>query len=378
MTDLRPTRRPSLSSNGELVSQFESLGRGCEFGFLQREVGVEPTGLLRFAGLPLEGLILALESQFAGIDEPDDLRLTRQDGEYLVQIARFSMTAHTGMREDEITPVQLHRLLAHRMRFLADRLIEDLERASKIFVYQQREPLQALELVRLRRALGGYGKPVLLYMMQADSAHPAGSVELVDRGLMTGYLSRHAPSGEPWRPDVGSWIEVCRNAYRLWSADDISADDWTETTPTQVEVVFGREGTFTDDMGRGWSYPEDEFTWATGKVSTLLLDAPAAASHYVLHLVVWPFLCPPVVVRQALILIINGQFVRRFDLTGEARIACHVPSRLLHGRDKVEIMFRHPDAASPAALANGTDLRHLAVAFRSVVLAGRPARNRGA
>ena len=371
LNDLPPAHEPAIRSNAELVAQFENLGRGCEFGFLQREVGAEPIGLLRFAGMPLEGLIAGLESQFAGIDEPDDMRLTREDGKYMVQIARFSMTAHTGMREDEITPAQLHRIETRKLRFLADRLIEDLELASKIFVYHQREPLHALELIRLRRALGGYGRPVLLYVTEADSAHPAGSVERIDRTLMVGYLASYAPAGEPYRPDVASWIELCRNAYRIRWADDFTAYDPAAAAATQVEVAFGRGGTFTNDMGRGWSYPEDGYTWAVGKLSTLVLDAPAAAGHYVLNMAVRPYLYPPAVSRQALILIINGQFVRRFDLNGEGRIACHVPARLLLGRDKVEITFRHPDAACPAVLADGKDVRHLAVAFRSVILAGR-------
>ena len=51
-----------------LVNHFESLGRGCEFGFLQRRAGAEPMGLLRFASMPLEGLIRGLQTQFAGID----------------------------------------------------------------------------------------------------------------------------------------------------------------------------------------------------------------------------------------------------------------------------------------------------------------------
>ena len=40
---------PTLNDR-DLVFAFESIGDNCELGMLQRHVGIEPLGLLRFAG----------------------------------------------------------------------------------------------------------------------------------------------------------------------------------------------------------------------------------------------------------------------------------------------------------------------------------------
>ncbi len=57
-------------SDAELLCHFESLGRNCEFGFVQRLSGAEPMGLLRFAGMSFDALVQALNTRFAGIAEP--------------------------------------------------------------------------------------------------------------------------------------------------------------------------------------------------------------------------------------------------------------------------------------------------------------------
>ena len=60
-----------LLSDRNLALQFESLGDNCELGLVQRRAGVEPLGLLRFAGAPLRRLITALDARFEGIDDPE-------------------------------------------------------------------------------------------------------------------------------------------------------------------------------------------------------------------------------------------------------------------------------------------------------------------
>src|SRR5262249_18303641 len=54
----------------ELMLQFRSPGDDCEFGLVQRAAGVEPPGLLRFAGIcteeRLERLVAAPDAEFTG------------------------------------------------------------------------------------------------------------------------------------------------------------------------------------------------------------------------------------------------------------------------------------------------------------------------
>lgn len=60
-----------MDARAEILGQFESLGDNCEFGLVQRIGGIEPLGLLRFAGfhIPVEyrlnRLLDALERGFS-------------------------------------------------------------------------------------------------------------------------------------------------------------------------------------------------------------------------------------------------------------------------------------------------------------------------
>ena len=69
--DTAPDTDPLLR---DVALSFTSLGFNCEFGFVQRQMGAEPIDLLRFAGIPLIRLIYGIDAEFAGLDEPDNLR----------------------------------------------------------------------------------------------------------------------------------------------------------------------------------------------------------------------------------------------------------------------------------------------------------------
>lgn len=181
-------------SNAELVCHFESLGRGCEFGFLQRLAGAEPMGLLRFAGLQLGGLVRGLRARFAGIADPDNMRLSLDGTEYRVEVVNFDFRYHTELFEGDIAPEQLHRLECRKLRFLAHQLIEELEDRTKIFVYQQREPSLAQDLMKLLSALSAYGGATLLWVVEADAANGPWPRRAVQTGSH-GYTSRVRSSG---------------------------------------------------------------------------------------------------------------------------------------------------------------------------------------
>ena len=66
--DIEPNAAAAMSDR-ELVVHFESLGDNCELGLVQRRAGVEPLGLLRFAGVPLRNLVRGLNARFANIAE---------------------------------------------------------------------------------------------------------------------------------------------------------------------------------------------------------------------------------------------------------------------------------------------------------------------
>ena len=352
-----------------LVYHFESLGRGCEFGFLQRRAGAEPMGLLRFASMPLEALIRGLQTQFAGIGDADSLALSRNDGEYWIEVPKFALRYHTELYEGEITPEELVQLERRKVKFLAADLIESLKSDRKIFVYLQRQPVSDREFDALRAALASYGPVTLLWVAASDRAHPADRVEMLDEGLMVGHLSRLAPRQALYDVDYASWIAICRRAHDLWSAGKSARCRDDDAEGLVSEIVFGIRGNSSRYLGPGWAAAEAAHTWAVGDRSVLALPLRGAPGDLLLKLIVGPFVRPPVVPVQRLAVLANDVEVANFTLTREAQLQCLIPVSNVQGRDRIDLTFLHPDAATPARVVPGhADRRDLTIAFHRIVL----------
>jgi tetratricopeptide (TPR) repeat protein len=213
----------------ELVMKFESLGgsgHGCEFGIFQREFGVEPLGLLRWADLGHEALAEALETGFEGVGLPEQTELfvppSTGRHEYWTRDKRYWMAMRTFVPADEIAEDKMFERVCRRLQFLKRKMIEDLAGPSKVFVYKViARNLRQEEVGRIHRAMRAYGDNTLLYVGYADRDHPAGTVELARPGLILGYVERFAfaPDDTNLGPATEGWLAVCRAAYDLWQSE---------------------------------------------------------------------------------------------------------------------------------------------------------------
>jgi hypothetical protein len=366
--DVISNAAPALDDR-DLFLAFESIGDNCELGMLQRRVGVEPLGLLRFAGAPLRDLIRALNTRFAGIADPARIRIEPENGEYMVKLAACNFTRHADVKVGEATPEAVHDQQCRVIRFLANKMIEDLENPSKILVFRQNEPLSAGDLIDLRIALSAYGPCTLLLVQQACVGHPPGSVEVVDERMMVGYVRRFAHRDNVPGLDVESWLQTLRAAHAL----SLRAVDGRLVRPpprsaARTELTFGREGNAAPCLGAGWSGPEAGFTWSIGERSVLTLDVPAEAGNYWLEMQVRPYIAPPLLPRQRLDVAVAGTWVHSFFALPRGEVGCAVPGSLLAGRKSVEVLLAHPDAASPLLVAGERDERRLGVAFYRLTL----------
>jgi hypothetical protein len=117
-------------------------------------------------------------------------------------------------------------------------------------------------------------------------------------------------------------------------------------------------------LGEGWSGAEPKHHWMVGAESTLRLPAVAGRGDGVLRLGVTPHVFGDVLVRQRLLVKVNGHFVREFYVTLEAVLGCDVPAAWIGraGGDVVRLV--HPDAVAPCDLVGGAgDGRRLAVSL---------------
>jgi hypothetical protein len=356
----------STLPDSELVLKFESLGDNCELGLVQRKVGVEPLGLLRFAGAPLPYLLRAMEGRFAGIADPANIRILPENGEYMVKLAKYDFVYHADARVGQIDPEVLHRQQVRTVGFVVRKLLDDLENPSKIMVFRQNEPLSAGDLTDLRLALAAYGPATLLWVQAARPGHPPNTVVKVDDRLMVGFVRRLALRERVPDLDLASWLTVLRKAYALSQG---VAPEAPALLP-QTELIFGSDGNTAGCVGYGWSAPEDGYTWAIGDRSLLTIRNPGPAEEFWLEFDVVPFVAPPAVLTQSMGVTVNGEKVHTFDPLARGRVGCSVPGRHLNGLDTVAIVLDHPKAAVPRHVTGENDDRRLAVAFHSLSLRG--------
>lgn len=174
------------------AARFESLGSNCELGFVQRELGIEPLSLLRFAGIPLHNLWRGLETGFADLALPGRFHLhPRGDGgEYIGRDDVYLLEYHTG--QAAVVPERLHASEPVRLRYLARKLLDDLEDATKLLVVKADDPLDTAQIATLMRLLHRRGPSTLLWVGAASDRHPPGTVEAICPGLLKGYVDRFA------------------------------------------------------------------------------------------------------------------------------------------------------------------------------------------
>jgi len=210
----------------QLMMQFESLGgtgHGCEFGLVQRALGAEPFGLLRWADLAYDLLVAGLEAGFAGVGDPANTIVFAPEGSefYWSRDTRFWMAQGSSVRLAD-TPIELATVqICRRLRFLADKMVTDLREGRKIFVYQNMQrTLTDTELARLHGAVRHYGDGTLLYVRIEDADHPNGTVELPASGLMVATIDHftHSADDKYLGSSTESWATLCRAAYELWAA----------------------------------------------------------------------------------------------------------------------------------------------------------------
>ncbi len=372
LSDIAPA--VAALSDRDLVLQFKSLGDNCELGLVQRMAGAEPLGLFRFAGAPLRHLLRGMDARFEGMADPEYVHIQPENGEYMVKLAKYDFIYHANVKIGDDDPEALHRRHIRNVRFLVDAFLDDLEAPEKIFVFRQNEPLSAADLVDLRAALSRFGPSTLLWVTQACPGHPPGSVVVIDRAFMVGYVKWLAPRDNVPNLDTETWLTVLRRAWTLWPARHAGSAEAAPPPrphadpPARVDLTFGADGNSEPSTGFGWSKPENGFTWSIEDRSLLTIDAPPVASDYWLEMDVIPYMAPPSVPRQTLAVSINGTPVHRFEVLERGMVGCSVPGDLVQGRETVEILLEHPCAASPRDVAGENDERRLAIAFRTISL----------
>ncbi len=201
-----------------LAMCFEGLGHNCEFGILQRRVGAEPLGLLRFAGITLDGLLHGLECRFEGLGTAISVHAEPADGgglEYIVRDETYDIGLHSFLLTDQTTIARVQAEFGLRLRFMRDHFIGQLQGGDRMFVFQRPGQITRSQAAPLLTRLRAYGPNALLYVDQSPGL-PPGAVEQLEHGLFHGTLDRMAPARDLGQLNLPAWLSLCANAWRLW------------------------------------------------------------------------------------------------------------------------------------------------------------------
>jgi SAM-dependent methyltransferase len=129
-------------------------------------------------------------------------------------------------------------------------------------------------------------------------------------------------------------------------------------------LTFGVGGNARPHLGAGWSRDEPAFVWAMGPESHMTLERLVPDTSYTLELALHPYVFGTELPSQRLSIDVNGEVLATYSVARGALLECEIPRHVAARSDRLNILFRHPDAATPAMLEDTNDARPLAFAFR--------------
>ncbi len=199
-------------SDQELAGQFENLGDNCELGLLQRTLGVEQLGLLRFSSATIGKLADAIDSGFDRIGDLSAVDGVVGAGEWAMYAPAYDMMWHTWI-SPETTSQQAILAQQKKTGYLAKKLIDDLAAGEKIFVVKRDRTLSEPEIMPLFLSMQRRGKSPLMWI--SVDPYRANTIEQRLPGLLHArierfevpYLPVHAPM-----PRTDGWLSIMRQA----------------------------------------------------------------------------------------------------------------------------------------------------------------------
>ena len=220
-------RADRQGSADTVFARFESLGgsgMGCEFGMVQRRMGSDSVGLLRWARTNPAEMIAGINCGFEGVGDQahTELRAVRVNAgreEYVTRDRRFMMEAHTFVSTSDAPFERMYEQTCRRLRFLRGRLLEEIAAGEKIFVYRCEDAVEDAVVVAMHAALARFGDTALLCVMRARNTQGGGRLRTLGRGVFIGYVSHFALDQSGFNgSDVSGWTAICAQADAQWRA----------------------------------------------------------------------------------------------------------------------------------------------------------------
>jgi len=177
-------------SDSALALRFESIGQGCQFGLIQRDMGAEPVSLLRFVDTTTSMVANGLVRAFVGVDRPGGLTLHASEARrptYAWRQSEYGLSFDTRIPMDEAEPADVMEAQLRRLTFLRRKFEEDLGSGEKIYVLTRGDCLTEPEALAVFCALNVHGPNTLLWTVFGDES-ATGCVDEIAPGFLCGHL----------------------------------------------------------------------------------------------------------------------------------------------------------------------------------------------
>jgi hypothetical protein len=199
-----------------LAEAFESLGQGCQFGQIQRQMGADPISLLRFVDTTTSKLTDGILHGFAGVDAAKDFHLytsaeTRPT--YHWQQKTYDLSFATLIDSDSQKAKRVAAEQLRRLKLLRRKFLESLACNDKVRVLTRGDCLTEPEALAVFCALNAHGPNTLLWAVHGNPA-ATGEVVRVSPGFYRAELGRvnevaFAPL-DAWRLVLANFIRDIR------------------------------------------------------------------------------------------------------------------------------------------------------------------------
>ena len=141
-------------------------------------------------------------------------------------------------------------------------------------------------------------------------------------------------------------------------------------------IFFGEKGTAISYFIKGWSKPENNFTWTEGKEAKLSIpyEKLPQSENLTLKFNHSTFLVPGKLEKQNVIIFIDSTEISNLIIdnsnkTGIKEIV--FSSNIIKNPNYINIIFKLPDAQSPINFGTGGDLRVLGINISTLIISSK-------
>jgi hypothetical protein len=200
----------------DLVQRFESWGRDCEFGLVQRRLGAEPNDLFRFSNPTPDVLVKLINNDFAGYGDRGYVALDKQQPrrEWYFGDHETGTSRHSHIYEGDLPQDKVEKMARVWARLLREKTVREIATGQKIYVIKtSRGDFTEQAVAEVARALRSKGPSWLLWV---EAGNPVGHCDVAMEGLIRARIDRVCERGLEHKFSLVGWLKVLCGAWNTY------------------------------------------------------------------------------------------------------------------------------------------------------------------